>query len=54
MAYPVGSHFHVPHGLSNSLMLPHVVRFNGADAAADALYGELAPIGECSPLPRST
>ena len=28
LAYPVGSLFHVPHGLSNSLVLPHVVRFN--------------------------
>jgi alcohol dehydrogenase class IV len=22
LAYPIGSHFHVPHGLSNSLVLP--------------------------------
>jgi alcohol dehydrogenase class IV len=25
LAYPIGTHFHVPHGLSNSLMLPYVV-----------------------------
>lgn len=42
LAYPVGGHFHVPHGLSNALMLPHVLRFN-QDAAA-AHYAELAPI----------
>jgi len=42
LAYPIGSHFHVPHGLSNSLMLPHVLRFN--DSAASTLYKELAPI----------
>ncbi len=40
LAYPLGGRFHIPHGLSNSLVLPHVLRFN-ASAAAD-LYGELA------------
>merc|ERR1712156_1174392 len=34
LAYPIGSHFHVPHGLSNSLMLPHVLRFTGEDPSA--------------------
>jgi alcohol dehydrogenase class IV len=28
LAYPLGGHFHIPHGLSNALVLPHVVRFN--------------------------
>jgi len=28
LAYPVGAHFHVAHGLSNALVLPHVLRFN--------------------------
>lgn len=42
LAYPIGGHFHVPHGLSNSLVLPHVLRFN-ADAA-HTLYGELAEV----------
>lgn len=40
LAYPVGSLFHVPHGLSNALMLPHVLRFNAPDAAA--VYAEIA------------
>ncbi|PWR24692.1 iron-containing alcohol dehydrogenase [Zavarzinia aquatilis] len=40
LAYPVGSLFHVPHGLSNALMLPHVLRFNAPDAAT--LYAEIA------------
>ena len=28
LAYPLGGHYHISHGLSNSLMLPHVLRFN--------------------------
>jgi alcohol dehydrogenase class IV len=28
LAYPLGGEFHVPHGVSNSLLLPHVLRFN--------------------------
>lgn len=42
LAYPLGGHFHLPHGLSNSLVLPEVLRFNVPKAAA--LYAELAPI----------
>jgi alcohol dehydrogenase len=42
LAYPIGGIFHVPHGLSNSLVLPHVMRFN-LEAAA-GLYAELADI----------
>jgi alcohol dehydrogenase len=42
LAYPLGGRFHLPHGLSNALVLPHVLRFN-ADAAADhyAALGEV-------------
>ena len=42
LAYPLGGHFHIPHGLSNSLVLPHVLRFNLKNAAQQ--YAELAPI----------
>lgn len=42
LAYPIGGIFHVPHGLSNSLVLPHVLRFNAPNAAR--LYAELAEI----------
>lgn len=28
LAYPLGGHYHISHGLSNSLVLPHVLRFN--------------------------
>jgi alcohol dehydrogenase class IV len=41
LAYPLGGHFHIPHGLSNSLVLPHVMRFNKSHAASQ--YSELAP-----------
>jgi alcohol dehydrogenase class IV len=34
LAYPLGGEFHVPHGLSNALLLPHVFRFN-AEASPD-------------------
>ncbi|QYF95181.1 iron-containing alcohol dehydrogenase [Massilia sp. PAMC28688] len=42
LAYPIGGIFHVPHGLSNSLVLPHVLTFNLPEAAG--LYAELASI----------
>ncbi len=42
LAYPLGGHFHVPHGLSNALVLPYVLEFN-MDAASD-MYDELAPL----------
>ncbi|MFT7593885.1 MAG: alcohol dehydrogenase class IV [Paracoccaceae bacterium] len=42
LAYPLGGHFHVPHGLSNALVLPYVLEFNMPDAMA--MYVELAPI----------
>lgn len=42
LAYPLGGHFHVPHGLSNALVLPNVMEFNMP--AAESLYAELADI----------
>ncbi|WP_029363097.1 iron-containing alcohol dehydrogenase [Herbaspirillum lusitanum] len=42
LAYPVGARFHVPHGLSNSLVLPAVLRFNSH--AASEQYAQLADI----------
>ncbi|SIN83940.1 iron-containing alcohol dehydrogenase [Vannielia litorea] len=41
LAYPLGGHFHIPHGLSNALVLPHVLRFNIVTAPQP--YAELAP-----------
>ena len=44
LAYPLGGHFKVPHGLSNALVLPHVLEFNMADDLALQQYSEIAPI----------
>jgi len=38
MSRPIGAHFHVPHGLSNAMLLPTVTRWS-LDAALDR-YGE--------------
>lgn len=40
LAYPIGGTFHVPHGLSNALVLPHVLRFNATVAAGS--YAQIA------------
>jgi alcohol dehydrogenase class IV len=40
LAYPLGGHYHIPHGLSNALVLPEVLRFNAP--AAEHLYAEIA------------
>lgn len=52
LAYPIGGHFHVPHGLSNALVLAPVLRFNlpkaahvYAEIAADA-FPELGSVAE--------
>jgi len=67
LAYPLGGIFHVPHGLSNSLVLPHVLRFNleaarddyariaahlGLAPEADALIAECERIAEAVGIER--
>ncbi|EMM6761286.1 iron-containing alcohol dehydrogenase [Pluralibacter gergoviae] len=42
LAYPLGGHYHIPHGLSNALMLEPVLRYNASAAAP--LYAELADV----------
>ncbi|RWR12128.1 iron-containing alcohol dehydrogenase [Paenirhodobacter populi] len=42
LAYPLGGHYHLPHGLTNALMLGPVLRFNMTGAAE--LYAELADV----------
>ena len=43
MSRPIGAHFHVPHGLSNAMLLPAVTRFSVA--AASERYAEAARRG---------
>lgn len=40
LAYPLGGEFHVAHGVANSLLLPHVMRFNAV--AAPERYARVA------------
>jgi len=40
LSYPLGSSFHLPHGLSNALLLPYVMKFNVP--AATRKYAEVA------------
>ena len=42
LAYPVGALFKVPHGLSNSLVLPEVIKFNSSHV--NHLYVEIADL----------
>lgn len=39
LAYPLGGQFSIPHGLSNSLVMPHVMQFNLPEASKE--YAEL-------------
>lgn len=45
LAYPLGGHFHVPHGLSNALVLAPVLAYNlqGAETWYAELAGVVAP-----------
>jgi alcohol dehydrogenase len=42
LAYPLGGFFHVPHGLSNSLVMVEVLKFNAQEDRAKRWYGEIA------------
>ena len=42
LAYPLGGHFHVAHGLSNALVLPYVMEYNMPEA--ETLYAQLSSI----------
>lgn len=42
LAYPLGGIYHLAHGVSNALVLPHVMRFNRSACAH--LYAELAAV----------
>ena len=47
LSYPLGGEFHIPHGLSNAILLPSVMKFN-AEAYPER-YAEVAIALGCQP-----
>jgi alcohol dehydrogenase class IV len=47
LAYPLGGMFDITHGVANSMLLPHVMRFN-----RDAIVERLAKVARALELPR--
>ena len=47
LSYPLGGEFHIPHGLSNAILLPSVMKFNMP--AAPKRYADVAVAMGCAP-----
>ncbi len=47
LSYPLGGEFHIPHGLSNAILLPSVMKFNAV--ACVKRYAEVAIAMGCEP-----
>ena len=47
LSYPLGGEFHIPHGLSNAILLPSVMKFN--TPANTKRYAEVAVAMGCEP-----
>jgi alcohol dehydrogenase len=45
LAYPLGGSFHIPHGVANSMLLPHVMEFQ-----MDAITGRLEAVAQAMGL----
>lgn len=63
MAHVIGSTFHIPHGRTNAILLPHVIRYNGQDPSKVSPWAKyekyIAPerfqeIAKALDLPHST
>ena len=52
MSRPIGAHFHVPHGLSNAMLLPAVTRFSVPGAAGPLRRGGAARSASPTPAMR--
>jgi len=52
LSYPLGSRFHIPHGHSNAILLPHVLRFN--IAATPERYAFIALALGANPMEDAT
>jgi alcohol dehydrogenase class IV len=48
LSYPLGGEFHIPHGVSNAVLLPHVMRFNAP--SMPERYAEVAVALGIEPL----
>ena len=46
MSYPLGVHFHVPHGIAGGIFLPHVIAYNVRRGVTD--YADLYEAVECA------
>ena len=44
LAHALGGRIHMPHGRLNAILLPHVIRFNGANNVANQRYAKLAKL----------
>jgi alcohol dehydrogenase class IV len=49
LAYPLGGKFHIPHGVANSMLLPHVTQFN-----RDAIESRLLLVAQAMGLAGAT
>ena len=50
IAHNLGGMFHIPHGLANAILLPHVVTFNSRDDGCLNRYAQLAKVTGISPF----
>ncbi len=49
LAYPLGGKFHIPHGVANAMLLPHVSKFN-----MDRIIHRMPQIAEALGMPKSS